>query len=211
MQPTNPKIYHIVHIDKLQSIINSSELLSDSEVIRLGLGGTTIGMSAIKQRRLTELTLATHQNLYVGECVPFYFCPRSVMLYMMHIKNVELDYKGGQDDIIHLEADLMNSITWANRNNKRWAFTSSNAGSRYFNDYNHLSDLSKLDWNVISSNQWSNARDKKQAEFLCEYSFDWNLIERIGVKNSQIYSQVQSILNTTTHQPNIEIKSDWYY
>ena len=83
----NLKIYHIVHIDKLQSIINSGGLLSDSEVIRQGLNGTNIGMNSIKQRRLKELTLSTYPDLFVGQCVPFYFCPRSVMLYMMHMVN----------------------------------------------------------------------------------------------------------------------------
>ena len=69
----NLKIYHIVHIDKLQSIINSGGLLSDSEVIRQGLNGTNIGMNSIKQRRLKELTLSTYPDLFVGQCVPFLF------------------------------------------------------------------------------------------------------------------------------------------
>ncbi|MBE0492609.1 MAG: DUF4433 domain-containing protein [Sulfurospirillum sp.] len=212
MQPQYPKIYHIVHIDKLQSIINSGGLLSDSEVIARGLGGTTIGMNSIKQRRLTELTLQTHPNLYVGECVPFYFCPRSVMLYMMHKGNSpDITYQGGQENIIHLEADLHAVVNWANTNAKRWVFTSSNAGSRYFEDYNNLSDLRQLDWNVIMSNQWSHARDKKQAEFLCEKNFDWSLVEKIGVNSLQVYQQVQAILNSASHKPIVEIKQGWYY
>ena len=73
MTPVNLKIYHILHVDKLQSIINSDGLLSDGEVIRQGLGGTVIGMNSIKQRRLNELTLTTYPDLHVGECVPFYF------------------------------------------------------------------------------------------------------------------------------------------
>lgn len=181
-------------------------------MIRLGLGGTTIGMSSIKQRRLTELTLSTYSDLFVGQCVPFYFCPRSVMLYMMYMGNSpDITYQGGQDNIIHLEADLMASVAWANTNGKRWVFTSSNAGSRYFEDFNDLACLSRIDWSVVSSSQWSHARDKKQAEFLCEHFFAWELIERIGVIDLNISSQVQSILNTTAHRPRIEIKSDWYY
>lgn len=212
MQPQNPKIYHIVHIDKLQSIINSGGLLSDSEVKRLGLGGTIIGMNSIKQRRLTELTLGTYPDLYVGECVPFYFCPRSVMLYMVHKSNSpDITYQGGQDNIIHLEADFMSSIAWANSNAKRWAFTFSNAGSRYFEDTNNLSNLSNLKWNAIASKNWSAAREEKQAEFLCEQFFSWELIERIGVKSLQIYSQAQSVLSSSAHRPKVEIKSDWYY
>jgi len=210
MHPINPKIYHIVHIDKLQSIINSGGLLSDSEVVRLGLGGTIIGMNTIKQRRLS-LPLQTHKGLHVGECVPFYFCPRSVMLYMMHVKNTELDYKGGQDDIIHLEADLMQSINWANTNSKRWAFTSSNAGSYYFEDTNDLNNLANLDWNAINARNWSGMRENKQAEFLCENNFSWNLVERIGVSNETTYQQVLNIINSSSYKPLVEVKSDWYY
>ncbi len=208
----NLKIYHIVHIDKLQSIINSGGLLSDSEVIRQGLNGTTIGMNSIKQRRLNELTLSTYPDLFVGQCVPFYFCSRSVMLYMMHMGNSpDITYQGGQDSIIHLEADLMSSIAWANSNGRRWVFTSSNAGSRYFEDFNDLTYLNQIDWSVINSSKWSHARDKKQAEFLCEHSFEWSLIHRIGVSNQTVYQQVLNIINSSYHKPYVEVKNDWYY
>ncbi len=77
-----PKIYHIVHVDRLPSIVSDDCLWCDAEVIRRAPPGTTIGMTGIKQRRLEELTLSSHPELHVGECVPFYFCPRSVMLYL---------------------------------------------------------------------------------------------------------------------------------
>lgn len=211
MQPSNPKIYHIVHISKLQSIINSGGLLSDSEVIRQGLGGTTIGMHSIKQRRLTELTLETHPSLYVGQCVPFYFCPRSVMLYMMSTNNSELEYQGGQDDIVHLEIDFNQAVQWANANGKKWAFTNSNAGSYYFEDTNDIANISKLDWDTINSNYWMGHQDTKQAEFLCEHSFPWDLVEKIGVNAQGTYSNVQNILNSTIYKPKLEIIKSWYY
>ncbi len=211
MQTANIKIYHIVHIDKLQSIINSGCLYSDAEVLRQELGGTTVGMNSIKQRRLTELTFSTYPDLYVGECVPLYFSPRSVMLYMMSAQSVELAYQGGQDNIIHLEANLESSINWANANFKRWVFTSSNAGSRYFEDTNDINDISKLNWDAINSRYWSNVVEEKQAEFLCENSFDWRLIERIGVSNQTVYQQVLNIIQISNHAPIVEIKKDWYY
>ena len=207
----NLKIYHIVHIDKLQSIINSGGLLSDSEVIRQGLNGTNIGMNSIKQRRLTELRLDTYPDLFVGQCVPFYFCPRSVMLYMMSVNSCNMEYQGGQDNIIHLEADLISSIAWANTNFRRWVFTSSNAGSRYFQDTNDISNLSRLNWNAINGRYWNDVVEEKQAEFLCEHSFDWSLIERIGVSNQTVYQQVLNIINSSYHKPYVEVKNDWYY
>ena len=57
--------------------------------------GTTIGMSTIKQVRLSR-SLTSHPGLHVGQCVPFYFCPRSVMLYMIFMANhPDLGYRGG--------------------------------------------------------------------------------------------------------------------
>ena len=59
--------------------------------------GTAIGMNSIKQRRLNS-TLNSYPNLRIGDCVPFYFCPRSIMLYLIHQANhPELRYRGGQD------------------------------------------------------------------------------------------------------------------
>ena len=90
-------------------------------------------MTGIKQRRLTELTLSSHPGLHVGDCVPFYFCPRSVMLYLIYQGNhPELTYRGGQGPIIHLEADLHATVAWAVGAGRRWAFTLSNAGSYFF-------------------------------------------------------------------------------
>ncbi len=61
------------------------------------VAGTTIGMNNIKQRRLNELALKNDQGLRVGACVPFYFCARSVMLYLIDRANdAELAYRGGQ-------------------------------------------------------------------------------------------------------------------
>ena len=54
------------------------------------------------------------------------------MLYLIYRRNEELTYKGGQEPIVHLEADLHATIAWAQQNARRWAFTLSNAGAYYF-------------------------------------------------------------------------------
>ena len=132
--PDQPKIYHILHVDRLGSVLADWGLCSDAWVQHHALPGTTIGMSSIKQRRLTT-SLTSHPTLRVGQCVPFYFCPRSIMLYLICQQNhPELTYRGGQGPIIHLECDLHASIAWANAQKRRWAFALSNAGSFYFED-----------------------------------------------------------------------------
>ena len=210
--PTNPKIYHIVHVDRLPSIISDGYLWCDTVMdSRRVATGTTIGMSHIKQRR-RELTLSSHPGLHVGDCVPFYFCPRSVMLYVIsRTDHSELSYRDGQVPIIHLEADLRQSVAWADSNERRWAFTSSNAASNYFDDFSDLANLDKLDWDAIQTFQWSDRRELKQAEFLVERSFPWSMISRIGVHSRVIHDRVLEMLRASAHRPPIQIKPSWYY
>lgn len=117
--PTQPKIYHIVHVDRLPSIIEDGYLWCDTMMDDRNAAGTTIGIRDIKQRRRTR-TLSSHPDLRVGDCVPFYFCPRSVMLYVISMANhPELPYRGGQGPIIHLEADLRQTVARADSNERR--------------------------------------------------------------------------------------------
>lgn len=209
--PAQPKIYHIVHVDRLASIA-AGGLLSDAQIVAQNTAGTTIGMSSIKQRRLQEITLDSHPDLYVGQCVPFYFCPRSIMLYLIYQANhPELNYRGGQAPIIHLQADLHASVQWANQQNLRWAFTLSNAGSYFFEDRNNLAQLNELDWAAIQANQWQQCKEGKQAEFLLEQVFPWHLVEKIGVRDRQRYQEVSNILQVAAHRPPVSIESGWYY
>jgi len=209
--PANPKIYHITHVENLASIISDGCIWSDARTLQ-NQGVVKIGMSEIKRRRLEDIRLSSHPELHVGECVPFYFCPRSIMLYMISRQNhPELQYKGGQEPIVHLEADLKKVVNWAEKNNKRWAFTLSNAGAYYFEDRASLQNINELDWNAINSTSWHECREKKQAEFLIEEKFPWNLVDRIGIYSENYYNDVVSSFNSKGHHPVVEIKRNWYY
>ncbi len=209
--PAKPKIYHIVHVDRLPSIIADGYLWCDAEIVRRTRPGTTIGMGKIKERRMHK-PLNSFADLHVGDCVPFYFCPKSVMLYMFYMNNhPEINYQGGQEPIIHLIADLRSAVMWAKSNNKRWVFTDSNAGSYYFNDYADLKHLNQINWTSVEATSWSKCREQKQAEFLLEYNFPWHLVESIGVHSRAIYQRVINTLPAGGHRPQVEIKPEWYY
>ena len=211
MPPAEPKIYHIVHVDRLASIVSDGFLWCDAEAQRRASPGTVIGMTEIKQRRLTK-PLASHPGLHVGDCVPFYFCPRSVMLYVIDRANhLNLAWRGGQGPIVHIEAGLREVVAWADRNQRRWAFTLSNAASSYAEDRCRLEQLDDLDWDAIRARDWRDSRDGKQAEFLIERSFPWTLARRIGVRSQHIREQAREILQAADHQPEVEVGRDWYY
>jgi hypothetical protein len=133
------------------------------------------------------------------------------MLFLIHKRNYQLEYKGGQSPIVHLVADLKDTIAWAGRNNKRWAFSSSNAGSYYFEDFCDLSQLNKINWDAVRATSWRNCREEKQAEFLIEDCFPWKLVEQIGVISIEYDRIVNKKLAAATHKPKIRVRSDWYY
>lgn len=210
-QPDTPKIYHIVHVDRLPSIMADNVLWSDAEVQQRLPPGTTIGMAEIKQRRMTN-TLDSHPGLCVGDCVPFYFCPRSVMLYVISRRNHhKLAYREGQEPIVHLEADLHETVAWAEQHGHRWTFTLSNAASAYFQDRNDLAQLDEIDWNAVDATYWQECREEKQAEFLVEKSFPWVLVQRIGVQSARIHGRVRRAMEVSEHRPPVKVKRNWYY
>jgi len=55
--PKRIGIFHIVHIDRLASIMAHGFLWSDSEAGKRSCGGTSIGIARIKERRLNTCRL----------------------------------------------------------------------------------------------------------------------------------------------------------
>lgn len=213
--PAQPKIYHIVHVDRLASIVRDGYLWCDKEVDKRVPGGTTIGMEKIKRRRKEKLLsshLFSHPDLHVGDCVPFYFGTRSVMLYVIFKRgDQELSYRDGQGPIVHLEADLRQTVAWADRQKLRWAFTLSNAGSFNFEDRCDLANLGEINWEAVHAKQWQECKETKQAEFLIERRFPWNLILHIGVQSEQMRQRAMVAIEEARHKPRVEIKPEWYY
>jgi len=213
--PKRIRIFHIVHIDRLASIMTDGFLWSDAQARQRGCAGTTIGMTTIKARRLTN-PLASRPGLCVGQCVPFYFCPRSVMLYMLHMGN-QVTYQGGQTPIVHLVSDMHTATAWAEKKGLRWAFTLSNAGCGYYEDRADLAALDEIDWAAVAACKWSGAnvssqvKEGKQAEFLVEECFSWILVEEIGVHTTAMGQEVHRLLNGQTHQPAVTVVPRWYY
>lgn len=212
--PARPRIYHITHVDNLAAIVAEGALLSDAAILERGGPAVGIGMSEIKRRRIEDLAVDCHPHTKVGDYVPFYFCPRSIMLYVIHCANhPELSYLGGQEPIVHLEADLHASVEWANLEGRRWAFSLSNAGSYYARLRASIAKLDEVSWEAVAATDFrpSDVREGKQAEFLMHGRFPWELVSRIGVRSMSIRAKVGDILKTANYSPKIEIKPDWYF
>ena len=211
--PTAPKIYHIVHVDRVASILADGCLRSDAAMAQRSGCGTTIGMSAIKERRLV-LSVDCHPGTHVGEYVPFYFCSRSVMLYVIHMANhPELAYRGGQAPIVHLEADLLEVVAWADGVGRQWAFSLSNACARYTQFRTGLANLAEVNWASVAATDFrvAEVKESKQAEFLMHDSFPWGLVSRVGVLSQAVGQRVVQAMAGAAHRPTVQILPHWYY
>lgn len=211
--PEELRIYHITHVDNLPSIVTSGGLASDAMMIDRGGPAAAIGMSTIKRRRL-GLPVKCHRGDRVGDYVPFYFCPRSIMLYLIHRANhPDLSYRGGQEPIVHLEADLQEVVRWAGQEGRRWAFALSNAGAAYSEFRSRLEDLAEVDWAAVSATDFRAApvKEGKQAEFLLREFFPWRLVRRVGVYSTSQLQRVARAMSGASHRPALEVVRAWYF
>ena len=211
--PAHPKLYHITHVDNLPAILAAGGLWSDAAMIARGRPMSTIGMGGIKQRRLA-LPVKCHPGDHVGDYVPFYFCPRSIMLYLIYCANhPDMTYQGGQTPILHLEANLHEVVQWGVLQGRRWAFTLSNAGANYTEFRNDLGQLDEVDWAAVASGDFRDAQVKegKQAEFLLHEFFPWHLVRCIGVMDATVYGKVVNATQNATHRPAVKVQREWYF
>lgn len=212
--PSTPRIYHITHVDNLAGITAAGCLWSDRARIDQELECSLVGMSRIKQRRLDEIEVDCYAGTKVGEYVPFYFCPRSIMLFILHKgDHPDITYRGGQSSIVHLRADLNATIAWAEREDVRWACSDRNAGAYVASFYKRRQDLRKINWPAVAATDFRDTlvKEGKQAEFLLYESFPWHLIEAIGVRNEAIRGRVQAALRGVAHRPPVTVETNWYY
>ena len=211
--PDNPKIYHITHVDNLSSIVADGCIWSDMHRIDQELNTELVGLANIKQVRLMK-PVPCCPGTTVGQYAPFYLCPRSVMLYILHMGNYsELTYRGGQRPIVHIEADMRVAVAWARQTGRAWAFTDENARASYANFFNDLGDLDKIDWEAVASVDFRSMKVKegKQAEFLMHESFPWELVERIGVLDSPMIARAEEAIDAAVHKPLVNVEREWYY
>lgn len=211
--PDPLKVYHITHGKNLAGIIAEGCLWSDGQRTTRALPCELVGMSKIKQRRLTELPVPCHKGTRVGEYVPFNFCPRSIMLYILNQGNHPgITYRGGQRPILHLQADAPSGQVGSAEGYPLGVQHAQCRGTVLSVPQlagqagpNRLSAVAASDFRD------SAVKDGKQAEFLVHERFPWELVEKIGVMDSAVFKRVQTIIADAKHRPAVCVERGWYF
>lgn len=206
-------VYHMVHLDRLETILRSGALFSDLALKDMGIEvGTSIAYENIRSRRREKEVFAI-PDLVIGGCVPFYFGTHSPMLYRaMMGKTDGYGYEGGQDPVLYLVFRMIDLIREAEASNLRWFFTDGNAAAALTNQYFDLAELSRLNWDILRSSQWAGHRDEKQAEFLIENRVPLGpSFLGIGVRTEEMRIKVLSVLRNVGITIPVVVKNDWYF
>lgn len=204
-------LYHITHIDNLPSILQSHGLLANSRLQRKQIQVRDISYKRIQGRRAnTRVPCGAGGVLH--DYVPFYFAPRSPMLYTIHQGNVP-NYQGGQAAVLH----LVTTVEAIEEADLGFVFTDGHAAMAYADFYDDLDALEMVDWDVMKLRYWHDTEDdpnrkcKRQAEFLVHRFLPWDLIQEIGVMSQLVQRRVLQVLQQMDDTTPVTVYSDWYY
>jgi hypothetical protein len=163
----------------------------------------------IKERRLNRAVPSGPKGT-VGEYVPFYFAPRSPMLYVISRGGVE-GYSDGQEPVIY----LCSTAEAVEKAGLRWVFTEGHADMDFTDFFDDLRDLGKIDWNLMSAKYWHDTNDdpdrkrRRQAEFLVYEFLPWELVSYIGVYDHSVARTLGEMISGGS--PEVGIQRGWYY
>jgi len=205
-------IYHITPIDNLESILSAGGLLAYNVMLETGTNYTNIAYENIQYRR-ARIRVPCGAGGVLHDYVPFYFAPRSPMLYTINRGNVP-NYTQGQEAVIHLVSHVEDIDA---RGDLDFVFTDGHAVMEFTTFFDDLNYLDNIDWDVMEARYWRDTNEdndrkrRRQAEFLVRNFLPWELITEIGVMNSTIKANTENILQNFTHKPSVIVQKSWYY
>lgn len=200
-------IYHITPIDNLESIISEGGLLAYNVMLETGTNYTNIAYENIQYRR-ARIRVPCGAGGVLHDYVPFYFAPRSPMLYTINRGNVP-NYTQGQEAVIHLVSHVEDIDA---RGDLDFVFTDGHAVMEFTTFFDDLNYLDNIDWDVMEARYWRDTNEdndrkrRRQAEFLVRNFLPWELITEIGVMNSTIKANTENILQNFTHKPSVIVQ-----
>ncbi len=208
------KIFHITHIDNLENILKSSGIYAKNH---LPCNVKSIANEDVQEKRTAVLipNLLKH-NLH--DYVPFYFAPRSPMLYVNSI--------GG---ILNAEpqAEIIYIVTYVQKitGHLPFIFSDRHPVVKIAQWYTDLCDLHKIKWDRFFQNplmgeyakywkgtaEWPDRSEIRQAEFLVYKKLPWEFVRGLATMNTVVKDQVEAILKKFNLETTVIVKPEWYY
>lgn len=210
--PPDPVLlYHITHLDNLPGILGAGCLHCQQQLGDAGLHPVSIAYPGIQDRRLiTQVPCGPGGVLH--DYVPYYFAPRSPMLYAIHKNRVEA-YDEGQTPIVH----LVSSVPQIQTTNHQFVFTDGHATMAFTHFFTEADDLDQIDWPLMRATYWHDTQQdpdrkrRRQAEFLVYNTVNISALLGIGVINEHVQQRVEHLLRTHQVELPVRTRRNWYY
>jgi hypothetical protein len=203
---------HFTHIRNLPGILDAGCLQADSLVDRTSALQVEAGDPGVKANRKRHPVTVTPFGC-VADYVPFYFAPRSPMLYVIWRGRVPT-YVEGQDPLVY----LVSSVETVAATGARCLFSDGNCASTVTQFFGDLALLDgAVDWNVMTARMWNDTAEdpdrkrRRMAEFLVHTQVPIACLTEVVVRSSIIEQMVESILATHHVRLPIRVRPGWYY
>lgn len=220
--PNPVRLFHITAISNLEGIVQDGGLLAKNEVARRGKPYQNIAYQSIQATRASKV-VSVAPGGFIHDYVPFYFAPRSPMLFTLNNGNVP-GFAAGQADIVHLETSVDRLAALG----QPYVFYDRNATLRYSKPYNNLADLDQIAWDLLTDTPqldgyciyWQNRHnppehadrmERRQAEFLVHNQVPLTAMTRIGVATDGKRHEVATKLAALGAQLPVETIPAWYF
>jgi ssDNA thymidine ADP-ribosyltransferase, DarT len=204
------EIMHFTHVNNLPDIVHGVGLLADTELRRLGRQVVDCADRDIKARRRARAVDVPPYGV-VGDYVPFYFAPRSPMLYVISRGSV-LSYSEGQAPLVY----LVTSISHIAEAGLQWVGSDGNCAAEFTEFYTDRSELEEaVDWLLMRATYWNNTAEdgdrmrRRAAELLVHRKVTWKCIRRVVTRSELIAAQVREM--TRDNPIPVTVRPDWYY
>lgn len=209
------KILHFTHRDNLSEIVRQGGVYCDT-VARAGALQVEAGDPAIKERRRRRIVNAGPGG-FVGDYAPFYFAPRSPMMYRIACDcrdSIPDRYQGGDRELVYLQSTVGNVL----EHNLGWVASDGNAatGTTSFYDKPHEAEAS-IDWPLMRATMWNDTADdldrqrRRMAEFLVHHRAPLTVFDRVAVYSDAYVKPVRAALAGSHLTSRILVRPAWYY
>lgn len=201
---------HFTHVDNLQSMLVDGAFYPDA----------LVGERLTREVGDRDIKAARRRNAVTcepGGCpadyVPFYFAPRSPMLYRIARGGVA-HYQDGQTPLIY----LVTTIADVGRSALRWVFSNGNCSApttEYFNDLRLLD--TKIDWPLQDAVIWTstpedpNRATRRAAEFLVHGSVPWHVIRWVVARTTATATTAGDRLRQAGSSQQVFVRPRWYF
>lgn len=221
--PKPTRLFHITAIANLPAILAAGALLSKNGGAAAGINYQNIAHAGAQGARAVR-AVPNPPGGMVHDYVPFYFAPRSPMLYAINGGRVA-GCAWRQADIVHFETTVEN-VTALGR---PFVFYDRNATLAFSTAYTDLAHLdSAVAWDLITEApqldgycmywqsratvaRYADRMERRQAEFLVRNEAPLDCMTRLGVIDAAHQAQVQAMVAHAGVPLAVDIMPSWYF